>query len=160
MRHLEKMMSSEFQGDVLLFDTVDGGNIDLTDDNLVVNDTGFDTAIYLCLEGGNKKDNGTEATKKFQYWGNLLETDPQYHLKSETQYIIEGLPPTPNNLNRVKEAAKQDLQVFLDQGTIDNLEIIATLPDRNRLNLVINGYKDKKLVFDTKYEKNWLSKLG
>jgi phage gp46-like protein len=153
-------MSSEFQGDVLLYDTPDGGNIDLTDDNLVVNDTGFNTAIYLCLEGGNKLDNGTEATKKHQYWGNLLEDDPQYMLTSRMQYIIEGYPATPNNLNRVKEAAKQDLKIFLDLKIVDNLEITATMPNRNRLNLEIEGYKDKKLLFNSKYEKNWLSKIG
>ena len=151
---------SDFKGDVLLYDTNDGGEIQLNDDNLIANDTGFDTAIYLCLEGGNKKDNGTEATKKYEYWGNKLETDPQFNLTSRTQFILEGLPATPNNLNRVKEAAKQDLKIFLDLKIVDKLEITATLADKNRLNMIINGYKDKKLLFESKYEKNWLSKLS
>lgn len=151
---------SDFKGDVLLYDTLDGGEIQLNDDNTIENDTGFDTAIYLCLEGGNKLDNGTEATQKYEYWGNKLESDPQYKLTSRTQYIIEGYPVTPNNLNRVKEAAKQDLKIFNDLGITDNIIITATLADKNRLNLTIEGYKDKKLLFESKYEKNWLSKLG
>lgn len=151
---------SDFQGDVLLYDTEDGGEISFSDDNLVMDDTGFETAIYLSLFGGNELDDGSESTKKYQYWGNLLENDPKYKLTSQAQNIIEGYPATPNNLNRIKEAVKQDLNWMINEGIIDKLEITATIPERNRLNLTIKGYKDKNKIINTTYELNWLSKLS
>lgn len=150
---------SDFQGDVLLYDTVDGGEISFSDDNLIMDDTGFETAIYLSLFGGNELDDGSESTLKYEWWGNKLEDDPKYKLTSQTQNIIHGYPATPNNLNKVKEAVKQDLAWMISEGIIDNLTITATIPNKNRLNLTVEGIKDKEKIINTTYELNWLSKL-
>jgi len=94
---------SDFQGDLLLKNTLDGGDIELTDDDLFVSDQGFDTAIYLSLFGGNELDNGSDSTKPKTWWGNLTETDnPERKIISHTQFIITGLPATPANLNKLK----------------------------------------------------------
>lgn len=153
-------MSNEFQGDVLLYDTDDGGEIQLTDDNLISDDTGFDTFIYLCLFGGNEDDNGTESTSKKEWWGNKLEDDPKYKLTSRIQNIIKGYPANPSNLNKVQGAAKQDLQICIDLKIVDILNITTTIPDKNKLNIEIEGIKDRRKIIDTKYEENWLSKLS
>jgi hypothetical protein len=46
-----------FEGDLLLEDTPDGGDIRI-ENNLFVSDRSFNTAVYLSLFGGNKDDNG------------------------------------------------------------------------------------------------------
>jgi phage gp46-like protein len=150
----------DFQGDLLLYSTDDGGEIDLDENNIFSNDTGFETAIYLSLFCGNEQDNGSESTKNLEYWGNKLETnEPNNKLTSRLQNIIKGYPATPGNINKVKSAVNNDLAWMISDGIIDSLEITATIPTRNRLNLEINGLKNKSKIFGTAYEMSWLSKL-
>ena len=152
---------SDFQGDVLHYSTDDGGEILLDDNNVIINDTGFDTAIYYSLFGGNDLDNGNEATKKFEYWGNKLEANnPERKLISRTQNILTGFPATIANLNKVNQAIKDDLKWMIDELIIDELNITLSMPSRNKINIEINGIKDKAKIFGVKYEKNWLSKLS
>jgi len=152
---------SDFQGDLLLKNTLDGGDIELTDDDLFVSDQGFDTAIYLSLFGGNELDNGSDSTKPKTWWGNLTETDnPERKIISHTQFIITGLPATPANLNKLKEAIKADLQWMVNELIIDTLNITVTIATKSRVNIIIEGIKNKKKIFGTKFEQNWLAKLG
>jgi len=151
---------SDFQGDLLLFSTNDGGEIEFTENNCFQNDTGFETAIYLSLFGGNYNDNGTEATKNESWWGNNLENNnPERKLVSRFQNISRGLPLTPGNLLILKDAIKEDLQWFIDEKIIDILEINLSIPSKNRLLSEINGIKDKSKLFGVKYFKNFLSKI-
>lgn len=152
---------TEFKGDILIYSTNDGGEIQLDENDLFVNDNGFDSAIYLSLFGGNSEDNGTAATEKNEYWGNDLDlNDPDRQLTSRLQYILTGYPATPSNLNKVKLAAKEDLQWMLNNEIIDELEITATIPRRNYLSLEINGKKDRNAVIGLRFEKLWFAKLS
>lgn len=64
-------MTEEFGGDVLLFDTEDGGEISVIN-GLVIADGGFNTAVYLSLFGGNKDDGG-EVASGDTWWGTGLK---------------------------------------------------------------------------------------
>lgn len=147
------------EGDLLLYATEDGGEINVTNDFFEMTG-GFDTAIYFTLFGGNELDDGTESTKKFQYWGNLIDKDnPERQLTSRTQNIIKGLPATSSNLLKLEEAIRLDMQWFKDEKIIDMLNITTSIPSKNRVTILIEGLKNKTQLFNLKYEKNWLASI-
>lgn len=149
-----------FEGDVLLISTVDGGDMVIQDD-FVKATGGFETAAYLSLFGGNREDNGTESTIKKSWWGNQLEPDnPERRMISRTQNLMFGLEATPGNLLKIIEAAKQDLSWFKDMGIADTIEVSGRIPDRNRLELNIGIFKDSDLLEDFKFVENWKSQKG
>jgi phage gp46-like protein len=151
---------NEFNGDLLLVSTPDGGDLQFANDCCFINDTGFDTAIYLSLFGGNLGDAGTESTKDKTWWGNLLEiNNPERQLISRFQNLSRGLPLVPNNILKLKEAIKLDLTWFIDEGIIDKLEINMSIPAKNRLYTEIVGLKSGKELFKSSFYQNWLSKL-
>lgn len=123
------------QGDVLLFQTDDNGEITVTGG--IVNMTGgFETAAYLSLFGGNEDDNGSQGNA-LTWWANLNEVDPVSKYVSETQNLLQALAATSSNLLRVEEAAKRDLQWFLDKNIASSVEVEATIPGINRLQIVV-----------------------
>ena len=153
---------SDFQGDVLLINELnsDGGDLQniANGDNIIIDDTsGFETMVYLCLFGGNYEDDGTEATKKYTWWGNLTEPDnPERWLVSRTQKILRGMPAVPANIIKLKLAIKEDLQVFLDEKIADKIITEVSIPSKNRVTIEIQILKNKNLVYKNKYEQNWI----
>lgn len=147
---------SDFQGDVLLLSTDDGGEITETS-GIIEGTIGFETAAFLSLFGGNEGDDGTEATKCRSYWGNLTDPDnPERWLVSRTQALITGIPATPGNLIKITEAAQLDLAWFKSEGIADKINIEATIPARNKLKLDIEILKDETKLADLRFEVNWL----
>lgn len=89
------------QGDVLLFQTNNDGDINVQD-GLVEMSEGLDTSSYLSMFGGDEDG--------LQWWGNLLETEPDRQYNSETQRLLDILPATSGNLRKIEDAARQDLE--------------------------------------------------
>lgn len=117
--------------DVLLRQTNDGGDITI-EAGLVLMSEGLETAAFLSLFGGNEDDPGeTDAT--LQWWGNLLEAEPERAYRSETQYLLQGLPAIPLNLRRIEQAASRDLQWMLDTGLAQSITREATIPSVGRV---------------------------
>lgn len=146
---------SAYEGDVLLQSTLDGGEINFTD-GIIEMTTGFETMVYLLLFGGNIADDGTTATEKKEWWGNKLEennSDRKIH--SRTQNLIHGLPATPENLLLLEEAARQDLSILISEKIVDKIEMYFSIPSKNRVNMVIIGWKDENKLFETEFEENW-----
>ena len=124
------------QGDILLFQTDDDGDIIV--ENGVVEMTGaFETSAYLSLFGGNEDDDGSD-DNLHTWWANLAEIDPAERYVSETQNLLQALAATSANLRRVEDAAKRDLQWFLDKNIASSVKVIATIPAINRLKLVVS----------------------
>lgn len=123
------------QGDINLFQTDDNGEITVTG-GIVDMTGGFETAAYLSLFGGNEDDNGSQDNGS-TWWGNLHEVDPVLKYISETQNLLQALAATSSNLLRVEEAAKRDLQWFLDKKIASSVEVEATIPGINRLQIVV-----------------------
>jgi phage gp46-like protein len=123
--------------DVLLRQTNDGGDITLQA-GLVLLSEGLETAAYLSLFGGNEDDPG-ETDVTLQWWGNLLDVEVDRAYRSETQYLIRGLPAVPFNLRRIEQAAARDLQWMLDDKLAQSITVEATIPSagRVRIGLVI-----------------------
>lgn len=121
--------------DVLLFQTVDNGNINVVNGQTELTD-GFETAVYISLFGGNEADDGTDGNSQ-NWWGNLDENDPSGVIRSETGYIINMSRPIPANLGNIEDAAVRDLQWMIDSGAASSVEATASMPGLNRVNLSI-----------------------
>jgi phage gp46-like protein len=123
-------------GDILLFDTIDGGEIEVRSGRVTIDRDGLRTAAYISLFGGNERDEGISATDHLQWWGNRLGP-PTSSLRSRTQSLLRGLPATSANLVRVEDAARQDLAWMTGEFT-GEAEISASMPEPGRLRLTID----------------------
>lgn len=118
--------------DIYIFDTLEGGDITL---DLEMRD-GLEGAAYLSLFGGNSKDDGSEKTP-FQWWGNLIENEPSRVYRAETAYLLATAPPTSNNLRRIEDAARRDLNWFITDGYATQVNVVASMPKLNTVHLKI-----------------------
>lgn len=134
--------------DVRLFHTLDDGEIELKNGQLVMAD-GLETAAYLSLFGGAERDSGLASDDKYEWWGNKGEVDPKRRYRSETQNLLRSLPATSSNLRRVEDAAGRDLD-WLTEEVADSVEVNATIPALNRVQLnvvIVIGGKRIGMVF-------------
>lgn len=129
-------MTTQQEGDVLLYQTVDDGDINV-ENGLVEMSGGLQTAAYLSLFGGNEDDDGLEDNPN-TWWGNTTETESSRKYISETQNLVESLPITSGNLLRVEDAAKRDLQWFLDEGVATSVSVSASILGLNMIKLTID----------------------
>ena len=129
------------QGDVILFQTADDGEIQVID-GLVTMDGGLQTAAYVSLFGGNE-DGG-------DWWANIPEPDPVKRYASQTQLLLDTLPASSANLLRLQDAAAQDLAWMVSEGVAETVKVLVTIPALNALKLTIDIDGES---FD--FEANW-----
>lgn len=141
------------QGDVLLFQTGDGGNITIENNSDVTLTGGFETDFYHSLFGGNEDDDGTAASTK-SWWGNLLETDPAFHFRSRTQFLLISLPLVSGNLRKIEDAVKIDLKPYVDRGAITELTVAVSITGPRRVKIRITALADGKKI-DITFLANW-----
>lgn len=121
--------------DVLLRQTDNGGDITIQSGLLLMSD-GLETAAYLSMFGGNEDDAGdTDST--VQFWGNLLEEEPERAYRSETQFLLQSLPAIPINLLRFEQAALRDLKWMQDTELAQSITVEASIPAANRVLLAV-----------------------
>jgi len=146
---------NNYEGDILIFSTEDGGEINFNSGILEMT-SGFESMVYLLLFGGNIGDDGTKATEKKEWWGNKLETNnPERKIHSRFQNLIYGIPATPANLNKLEQAAIQDLSLFKTQKIADKIDIELIVPEKNKVNIEIIIWKDENKLYETSFEVNW-----
>ena len=116
------------QGDVLLFQTVDDGEINI-ENGLVEMSGGLETAAYLSMFGGD------EDLK--EWWGNLEETEPARKYRSETQNLLQSIPATSGNLRRIEQAATRDLAWFLELKVASSVDVSASIPSINHVSITV-----------------------
>jgi hypothetical protein len=131
------------QGDVLLFQTKDDGEINITD-GLIEMSSGLETAAYLSLFGGNEDDDGSDENTH-NWWGNLSETEPEAQYRSQTQHLLQSLPATTGNLLRIQDAAEKDL-AWLSSS----VSVVVTMPGLNKVKLTIQIDQ-----VQLEFEENW-----
>lgn len=124
------------QGDILLFQTTDDGEINV-EDGIVEMSGGLETAVYLSLFGGNEDDNGLSDTNLI-YWGNIDEIDPARQYRSETQHLLQSIPTTTGNLRRIEDAANRDLAWFIEKKIASSVTVTVSIPGLNKIKIVIN----------------------
>ena len=139
-------MTEEFGGDVLLFDTEDGGEISVIN-GLVIPDGGFRTAVYLSLFGGDKDDGG-EVASGDTWWGNRLEG------VSENEKLV-SVPLNSKNLKIAQDRAEEDLKWFLDDDIADSVEVELLDEGNNRIQLNVRIEKSGEIIESGKYALQW-----
>ncbi len=132
--------STNQQGDVLIYQGNDGGEINV-DGGIVELSAGLESAAYLSLFGGNEDDDGRAGNPR-QWWGNLTENEPERQYRSETQYLLGSLPPIPANLRRIEDAARRDLAWFVSAGAASAVSVSASMPSLNTVRLVVQFTAD------------------
>jgi len=134
-------MNTIQEGDVLLYQTNDDGEVNITN-GIVKMSGGLETAAYLSLFGGN------EDAKT--WWGNLSETEDASKYISETQHLLQALPITSGNLLRVEDAAKRDLAWFKEEGVATEISVSASILGLNMIQLEIKIDQES-----FKFVENW-----
>ena len=147
-------MTEEFGGDVLLFDTKDGGEISVIN-GLVIPDGGFRTAVYLSLFGGNKDDGG-EVGSGDTWWGNRLEgVSESEKLVSRFMAFVRSVPLNSKNMKIAQDKAEEDLKWFLDDDIADSVEVELLDEGNNRIQLNVRIEKSGKIIESGKYALQW-----
>lgn len=147
-------MAEEFGGDVLFFDTEDGGEIAVIN-GLVIADGGFRSAVYLSLFGGNKEDEGDVASSH-TWWGNKLEDVPvNERLVSRFVSYIRAVPLTSKNLRVAQDKAEEDLKWFIDDGIADSVAVELIEEGNNRIQLSVRIEKSGEVIESGKYALQW-----
>lgn len=139
------------EGDVKLFNTLDGGDVTVAD-GLINMSPGLDTAVYLSLFGGNQDDN-TNAGNPLTWWGNIGEVEARQY-RSSTQYLLRSLPLTTGNLIFIQEAVEQDLKWMLDNNIASEIEVEVTIPQLNRVKIDI-AIDAQGLRNEFNFTENW-----
>lgn len=139
------------QGDVKLFQTVDGGDINVVN-GVVDMSGGLETTVYLALFGGNEDDDGSK-DNIHSWWGNKEEiTEKQYH--SRTQYLLKSLPVTSNNLVHIEDAVVLDLAYLIDLKIASSVDVVVIIPALNSINInvsiIANGVES-----EFNFTENW-----
>ena len=140
------------QGDVLLFQTPDDGDI-IVEGGLVEMAGGLETAAYLSLFGGNEDDDGL-GNNSFTWWGNLDETNPALKYRSETQNLLQAIPPTSGNLRRIEDAAGRDLAWFLEEKIASSIIVEASIPRLNTVRIKVT-IEANGLESSFEFVENW-----
>lgn len=136
-------------GDVYLFQTNNDGDIKVSD-GIVQLSSGLDTAVYLSLFGGNEDDDGL--TETLTYWGNLGEVDKYV---SETQFLLQSIPATSNNLKRIDVAVNNDLKWLLTLKIASTVEVDVSIVGLNRVNINID-INAIGIISNFNFTENWL----
>lgn len=140
------------QGDVLLFQTTDDGEIEVEDGRVTLSG-GLETAAYLSLFGGNEQDSG-RPDDPLTWWGNIDEGQIERRYRSETQYLLRAIPAIPANLRRIEQAAERDLAWMVSANAATSVSATASMPGRNRVRLVIRIEADG-VPSIIEYFENW-----
>ncbi len=111
-------------GDVLLFQSLDGGEIAI-ENNQIKMTTGFETAVYLSLFSPDD-----------WFLNDVAETDDE-RLSSETNKIITKLPNVSKNYALLEQAIKDDLKWLTKQKLAQSYSVNISSNAINRVNIMI-----------------------
>jgi phage gp46-like protein len=150
--------SRYFEGDLMLTDTMDGGET-AVEDGLFMNEGSFGTAVYLSLFGGNKDDAGRVRSSS-EWWGNTIRGTPETEkMTSRFQAVIQGLPMTTKNIAECEEAALLDLAWLKAEGAVDEIIVDGRVGGKNRFYFTVELKASGESVWGNKYSLFWAEGL-
>jgi len=153
------MNKQNFQGDLLLIETPDGGDCVLQD-GLLLAEWGFGTAFYISLFGGNKADPG-KVKNHHTWWGNTLPgITEKEKIVSRFQNFINAVPVTVKNIKDAEGLAQLDLKWAIDDGIADEINIFIRSEAINKIRVFIDAKKEGKSVYKTDYGALWGAALN
>lgn len=116
------------EGDVLLYQTPDGGNINV-EDGIVQMTQGLETAVYLSLFSPD------------DWYGNDTTDNESEKLHSETELIISKKPQTSKNYQLLVQAIESDLK-WLTESLANNVTASVSSDTLNRVNIDVTIEQD------------------
>ena len=139
-------MTDPRQGDIFLFPILEGtGDIKIQNGEPIM-DQGFETAVYISLEGGTGKVK--------DYFGNqYLDEDQQ--IVSKSADFREGAPLTSNSILTHDELAAQDLEWMKNVGIADDVDVETSIIGKNRIEVAVDILKDGDKVALSPFQLNW-----
>jgi phage gp46-like protein len=151
---MKKISLQNFEGDVLLIETPNGGDC-VVRDGLLAADQALGTAFYISLFGGNKADSG-KVKNRNTWWGNTLAgVTEKEKIISRFQNFITGSPMTVKNIKYAEEAACQDLKWVIDEGIADKINATGRAEGKNKLRLYVQALKEGESVYKSNYGVLW-----
>ena len=131
------------QGDVLIYNTTDGGEITVAD-GFVEMSGGLESAVYLSMFGADDRE----------WWGNIGENNSARRYSAKTQQIIDGLPAVPSNLRRLEDAINSDLKWLKDESIASSVEVATAIvaPKRVQIDITVKA-EGKESRF--RFVENW-----
>lgn len=117
------------EGDVLLFQTLNGGDISITD-GIVKMTEGLETAVYLSL-----------FSPKDWFCNDAAET-PVEKLSSQTEEVINNKPQSSKNYQLLVQAVNADLKWLIDNGNANNIDVAVSSDGLNRVSISVTIEQD------------------
>lgn len=112
--------------DLLLQNTLDGGDIKFVNGDLLGDKT-FISAIYNSLLGGNNN-----------WWGNNFIDDQESKLTDDLSDILRE-PPTTGRLNKISEIAKSQIAWLKENPDVKSYEVICSYNDiKNCVDILVS----------------------
>lgn len=137
-------MNDPRQGDIFLFPILDGtGNIKIVDGEPIM-DQGFETAVYISLEG----DNGEG------WFGNEYLEESQKIVSSFAAFR-KGAPLTSASILTAEELIASDLQWLINEDAATDVNVSITIISRNMIEVNIEILIDDVKVPLSPYQLNW-----
>jgi phage gp46-like protein len=134
-------MSQLRQGDILIYNTLDGGEISVKNGEPVM-DGGMESAVYLSLF----EHDGTS------HWMNEYNDLP---LGGKFIKFIQGKPKNVSNILKAEDLAKQDLQWMLNDGIAQKINTSIVSTTRNGILLTVEILANHDIISLNEYEINW-----
>lgn len=131
------------EGDIRIFQTENNGDISVSG-GFIEMDSGLESAVYLSLFGGNEQDDGA-AGNATAWWGNGIEQASGARLISRTQNLLQSMPITTGNVEKLRLSVLLDLESMKDSGVFESIDATITIPALNtvgiRVDFVLSGEK-------------------
>lgn len=143
-----------FEGDVLLVETPDGGDI-VVKNGCVLPCKDFSSAVYISLFGGNKADDGKVKNNR-TWWGNILAgVREDEKIISRFQAVITGMPFSIKNIRAAESAARLDLEWLKNTGAADEIIVDGTVKGKNNFVLCVCVNIGGKTLYEKEFSLCW-----
>ncbi|AKU42583.1 hypothetical protein NVP1087A_29 [Vibrio phage 1.087.A._10N.261.45.F9] len=116
-------------GDVLLFQTLNDGNINIQN-GLVQMTEGLETAVYMSLFSPD------------DWFGNEAVDTPEEKLSSQTEQVINNKPQSSKNYQLLVQAVEADLKWLVSNGNANSIDVSVTSGGLNRVMISITIEQD------------------
>lgn len=131
------------QGDLGLFNTLNGGNITVTNGEPVM-DQGLETAVYLSLEGSGDRD-----------WFANEYLLPAQQITSRFAKYRQGRELSSGVIATSEDLIKQDLQWLVDVKAASKVDATMSIIARNRVEIRVTVDIDGKTLPLSPFQLNW-----
>jgi len=137
-------MTDQFDGDLALILTRDGGEIIYTGGQPQMDAGGLETSVLISLFTGAG------------WWGNALEfNSPDNQIGSIFEQTVQPHSITLQRLILIENEAKNALQWMINLGIAKSVSVSVISPQLNQIEITITIIKPDSESIDFRYELNW-----